>query len=100
MVGSSQNERPSFRMDPRKAAASLRRHGVSFDEASTFFQSSLATVLPDPTHSWREGRLLIIGHSSAARLPLVAFTESVDQIRIISAREASARERRECEEHS
>ena len=89
-----------FAWDPRKAAANLRKHGVSFDEASTLFLNSLATVLPDPSHSWRERRLIIIGQSSAARLLLVVFTESADQIRIISAREASARERREYEEHS
>jgi len=89
-----------FTWDPAKAAANLRKHGVSFEEASTLFQNVLAAVLPDPTHSWREARLLIIGHSAAGRMLLVVFSESVNQIRIISAREASAREHREYEEHS
>lgn len=89
-----------FTWDPAKAAANLRKHGVSFEEGSTLFQNLLAKVLPDPGHSWQEGRLLIIGHSAAGRMLLVVFIETVNQIRIISAREASARECREYEEHS
>ena len=73
---------------------------MSFDEASTLFRNSLATVLPDSMHRQKEDRLLIIGHSGAGRLLLVVFVEQIDRIRIISARETSARERREYEEHS
>jgi len=89
-----------FTWDPKKATANLRKHGVSFEEASTAFRNPLSTVLPDPTHSGEEERLLIIGHSATGRLLLVVFTERVERIRIISARETSARERREYEEHS
>lgn len=89
-----------FAWDPVKAAGNLRKHGVSFDEASTLFRNPLATVLSDRTHGRLERRLLIIGYSAAGRFLLVVFTERVDHIRIISAREASARERREYEEHS
>jgi uncharacterized DUF497 family protein len=89
-----------FTWDPAKAAANLTRHRVSFEDASTVFRNPLAKVLPDPTHSEREQRSLIIGHSARERLLLVVFTETDDRIRIISARDASARERREYEEHS
>ena len=89
-----------FTWDPGKAAANLSKHGVSFEDASTVFRKPLAKVLPDPTHSEQEQRSLIIGHSAGGRLLLVVFTESGDRIRIISARDASARERREYEEHS
>jgi uncharacterized protein len=89
-----------FTWDPAKAAANLGKHGVSFEDASTVFRNPLAKVLPDPTHSERELRSLIIGHSAGGRLLLVVFTEATGRIRIISAREASARERREYEEHS
>ena len=89
-----------FRWDPDKAAVNLKKHGVSFEDASTVFRNPLAKVLPDPTHSVQEHRSLIIGHSAGGRLLLVVFTESGDRIRIISARDASARERREYEEHS
>ena len=89
-----------FIWDPGKAAANLRKHGVSFEDASSVFRNPLAKVLPDPTHSEHEQRSLIIGHSVAGRLLLVVFTEAEDRIRITSARDASARERREYEEHS
>lgn len=89
-----------FTWDPGKAAANLSKHGVSFEDASTVFRNPVAKVLPDPTHSEQEQRSLIIGHSAGGRLLLVVFTESGDRIRIISARDASARERREYEEHS
>jgi uncharacterized DUF497 family protein len=89
-----------FTWDPRKAAANLRNHGVSFEDASTVFRNPLAKVLPDPTHSDQEQRSLAIGHSAAGRLLLVVFTETDERIRIISARHASARERRGYEEHS
>jgi uncharacterized DUF497 family protein len=42
-----------FTWDPAKAATNLRKHGVSFEDASTVFRNSLAQVLPDPTHSER-----------------------------------------------
>ena len=89
-----------FTWDPGKAAANFSKHGVSFEDASTVFRNPLARVLPDPTHSEQEQRPLIIGHSAGGRLLLVVFTETEDRIRIISARDASARERREYEEHS
>jgi len=89
-----------FTWDPAKAAANLRKHGVAFEDASTVFRNPLAKVLPDPTHSEREQRSLILGHSAGGRLLLVVFTETEERIRIISARDASARERREYEEHS
>lgn len=89
-----------FTWDPDKAAANLRKHGVSFQDASTVFRNPLAKVLPDPTHSGQEPRSLILGHSAGGRLLLVVFTETDKQVRLISARDASARERREYEEHS
>ena len=90
-----------FTWDPAKASANLKNHGVSFQDASTVFRNPLATVLPDPTHTTaQEQRSLIIGHSAAGRLLLVVFTERDERIRIISARDASGRERREYEEHS
>jgi uncharacterized DUF497 family protein len=89
-----------FTWDPGKAAANLSKHGVSFEDASSVFRNPLAKVLPDPTHSEQEQRSLVIGHSAAGRLLLVVFTEADNRIRIISARDASARERREYEEHS
>ena len=83
-----------FEWDPRKAAANARKHGVSFDEASTAFSDEQALVIPDPDHSEDEDRFILLGLSAALRLLVVihCFREDVDVIRIISARKATKRE--------
>lgn len=83
-----------FEWDPRKAAKNLARHGVDFAEAPTIFGDPLETTIPDPDHSLGERRFLSIGRSEAGRLVVVAYTERGDRVRLISARVATARERR------
>ena len=58
-----------FEWDADKAAANLRKHGVSFDEAVTAFADPLSVLLPDPDYSAGEERYLVMGMStgSAAR---------------------------------
>lgn len=90
---------PAFEWDLRKAEANLKDHGVAFEEAATVFQDPLAVVHSDPDHSGNEQRALVVGHSIQDRLLLVAFTERGSKIRIISARQADRRERRDYEEH-
>lgn len=87
-----------FEWDPRKAASNLRRHGVSFDEASTAFGDPLARLIDDPRHSVGEHRMVLLGRSVQDRLLVVMFTERGDIIRLISARPATRRERRDHEE--
>ena len=57
-----------FSWDPRKAAASLRKHGVSFEEATTVFADPLVQTYPDPDHSVGENRFLAVGHSATGVL--------------------------------
>jgi hypothetical protein len=83
-----------FEWDREKASANLRKHGVSFDEAATVFYDPLAATFDDPDHSMRERRLLTIGYSSRGRLLVVSHTERGRALRIISARLASAKERK------
>lgn len=83
-----------FEWDPRKAATNLRKHGVSFDEAMTVFEDWGSITVPDPDHSEREDRFLILGLSSRERVLVVSHAERAQNIRIISARRADARERR------
>lgn len=83
-----------FEWHPEKAAANLRKHGVSFDEASAVFGDPLATTVPDSAHSSGEERLLTTGMSDLQRVVIVWHTEGDDAIRIIGAREATPRERR------
>lgn len=90
-----------FEWDPNKAEANIRKHGVSFDEASTVFADPLARIFDDDAHSISELRELIIGHSVKNRLLFVAFTERRGNvIRIITARETDRTERRRYEEET
>ena len=88
-----------FELDPKKASANLSKHGVSFEEAMTVFSDPLARIFTDDLHSTEEQREIIIGHSSRQRLLLVSFTVRETTIRILSAREATAPERKDYEEN-
>jgi uncharacterized protein len=88
---------PQFQWDATKAASNRKKHGVSFEEAATVFADPLAFIFDDEMHSTGEVRELIIGHSNRNRLLVVAFTERPPAIRLISARVATAKERREYE---
>lgn len=87
-----------FEWDKRKAAANLKKHGVSFEEAATAFGDPLSLTIPDPDHSIEEDRYLLVGVTSRRNLVVVAHTERNDTIRIISARPATAGERKNYEE--
>jgi uncharacterized protein len=87
-----------FSWDPRKAAANLRKHGVAFEEASTAFGDPLSITVPDPDHSADEERFVLIGVSRQHRLLVVVHGErSEEEVRLISARLANRRERRDYE---
>lgn len=75
--------------DASKAAANLRKHGVSFKEASSVLFDPLSATGDDPDHSLNEGRFVTFGVSSSGRLLVVAHAEQGDAIRIISARKAT-----------
>lgn len=87
-----------FEWDPDKAASNVSKHGVSFEEAQTVFQDDLFVAFEDPDHSQAEHRLIIMGQSTERRLLVVAYTERRGRIRLISAREATRKERRAYEE--
>lgn len=87
-----------FEWDPVKADKNLTKHGVSFVEATTAFGDALSLTIPDPDHSTREQRFLLLGRSLPGRLLVVSHTEMGDTIRIVSARRADRRERRTYEE--
>ena len=78
-----------------KAAANLKKHGVSFDEAQTAFYDEFAVQFFDEENSGDEERFLLLGLSTGARLLLVCHCERAagGVIRIISARVATKRER-------
>lgn len=86
-----------FEWDREKADSNLRKHGVSFEEAVSVFYDAFATTFPDPDHSVGELRIVTFGFSAQERLLVIAHSERGSRIRIISAREATAHERRRYE---
>ena len=82
-----------FTWDRRKAASNLKKHNVSFNEASTVFADSLSATISDPDHSLGEHRFVTLGVSSAGRLLVVCHTEEAGLLRIISARRATRHEK-------
>ncbi len=87
-----------FEWDNDKVAANLRRHGVSFAEATTIFGDPLAVTIDDPLHSFGEPRSITMGLSALGRLLVVVHTARGRRSRLISARQASRAERRQYEE--
>lgn len=80
-----------FVWDRRKAAANLKKHGVSFEEASTAFNDPLGAYYPDSLH---DDRFILIGYSRPRRLLYVVHAEVTSEaIRIISARKATKHEK-------
>ena len=87
-----------FEWDKDKASSNQKKHRVTFEEAATVFADPVAAIFDDEAHSGEEEREIIIGHSAENRLLLVCFTERAGAIRIISARRATKKERRDYEE--
>ena len=84
-----------FSWDPSKATSNARKHGVTFEEATTVFADPLALLVEDARH---HDRALLVGESVLARLLVAVFVElREDEIRIINARHATKHERRRYE---
>jgi uncharacterized DUF497 family protein len=84
-----------FEWNQRKAAANLKRHGVDFADAATIFEDDRALTIEDDRHD--EDRFITLGTDALGQLLVVVYTFRGDRIRIISARNATARERRQYE---
>jgi hypothetical protein len=84
-----------FDWDPKKDAANQRKHGVSFEEASTVSSDEHALLIDDPDHSEEEEHFILLGLSAGLRTLVVChcYREAQDVIRFISARKASKKER-------
>jgi len=87
-----------FEWDAAKARLNLSKHSVSFEEASTVFGDRDTITIPDPLHSLAEERFVTIGVSETGKILVVVATERGDSLRLISARPASKRERKQYEE--
>ena len=87
-----------YEWNREKARVNLGKHGVSFEEAATVFLDPLAMTYADPDHSAGEEREITIGYSIRQRMLIVSHCQRAERCRIISAREATRRERRQHEE--
>ncbi len=87
-----------FEWDTKKAAANERKHGVTFQEATTIFSDPMALTFADPDHSVDEDRDITFGFSRLERLLVVSHTARGEGTRIISARLTTRQERKIYEE--
>jgi len=85
-----------FRYDPAKAAANFKKHGVSFADAEGVFQDPLAVTLEDPDAEG-ERRFVAVGLGNAGDLLVVVYAMRDDEVRLISARGATRKERKSYE---
>ncbi len=86
----------SFEHDPTKAAANLKKHGVSLADAEGVLLDPLAITIEDAT-AVDEARFVTVGLGSAGEILVVVYTEREGRFRLISARRATPRERRNYE---
>ena len=89
-----------FEWDPEKARGNEKKHGIPFHEAATVFADNLSVTFPNSAHLVGEERYITIGISEFGKILLISHAESGDTIRIISARQATRRERKYYEEES
>jgi len=90
----------TFEWDKRKEAVNIRKHGVSFHEASTVFLDPLSMTFYDPDHAEDEDRYITLGMTKNGRLLFVSHADRGDRVRVSSAREASKLERNGYEGYS
>jgi uncharacterized DUF497 family protein len=88
-----------FEWDPAKAAKNLAKHGVHFADAVAVLEDELALTIRD-LHFGNEERWITIGMGPVGRLLVVVYSWRGAGIRIISARPATPRERRQYEENN
>jgi uncharacterized DUF497 family protein len=86
-----------FEWDPEKAQGNLNKHGVSFEEATEVFSDPLSLTVPDPDHSQAEDRFVTLGSTRNAVLVVVVHTDREGRVRIVSARKATPKERKDYE---
>ena len=89
--------------DPAKAEQNLREHRVSFQRAVTTFRDPHAVSIFDEEHSGDEDRWITMGSDGSGTILVMVHTfrridESSYSVRIISARKATERERKQYEE--
>lgn len=86
----------TYQWDNDKAAANLSKHGIDFADAVSVLADDLALTIPD--ERFDEERFITVGMDAFGRDLVVVYTWRGDEIRLISARKATRRERQQYEE--
>lgn len=86
-------EEYEFEWDRNKAITNIKKHGISFEEAKDVFYDEYALMFDDPEHSISEDRYNIIGESKLRKVLIVCYCFRNNNIRIISSRKATPKER-------
>lgn len=87
----------SYEWDPAKARSNFVSHGVHFSEAVAVLEDDLALTIRDP-FSEHEERWITLGLNESGRLLVVIYAWRGDNVRLISARQATPREKSQYEE--
>ncbi|MEX2301216.1 MAG: BrnT family toxin [Bryobacterales bacterium] len=87
-----------FEWDNKKAEENRKKHGVSFDEATSVLDDPLSVTIPDPDHSADESRFVTMGMSQRNRILVIVHTDRGSRLRMISARQAESLEVRKYEQ--
>lgn len=91
-----------FEWDKKKETINIKKHGVTFEQASYVFADSYALSRFDDEHSEEEDRYVLLGKSLNETLLLVIHTfrdkNGIEFVRIISARKATSQEKKAYQE--
>jgi len=82
-----------FNWDNGNVDKSVKKHGVTPEEAEEVFIDRHLTELEDPAHSITEKRSVVIGKTEKGSILSVVYTIRDSSVRVISARLASRKER-------
>ena len=89
-----------FNWNENKAKSNIKKHGVSFTEATSVFDDDAARLISDPDHSEKEDRFVLLGISCSLKVLVVVhcYKDEENMIRIISARKATRSEEKQYKE--
>ena len=90
----------NFEWDPKKAAANLRKHGISFELAASIFKDPNAISIFDEDHSGEQDRWTTLGIAASGAILVVHHTfttvgSDMVMIRLFSSRKATGTELRQ-----
>ena len=85
-----------FEWDINKYEINVKKHGITFEEATTVLIKTDTNIVEDNENSIDEERFIALGFSEEVRMLIVCYCERCegDIIRIISARKATKHEQK------